>query len=78
LAKLSKTSVFKAHVSKPETQMDKTTRIAMKMVDDEAKQRQVKITRLRNTRLEREANSPPKTTATAGRKTRKSKAVTKQ
>lgn len=41
--------------------MDKTTRIVRKMADDDAEQRQVKINRLRNARLEREQNTPPKT-----------------
>lgn len=45
--------------------MDKTTRIARKMVYDEAEQRQVKIARLRKARLEREANTQPKTSAKA-------------
>ena len=76
MAKLTKTSVFKAYDSKPETAMDKTTRIAKKLVDDEAEQRQAKMNRLRNARLEREANTPPETTETAARKTRRSKATT--
>ena len=41
--------------SKPETAMDKTTRVVRQMVDEEAEQRQAKISRLRNARLEREA-----------------------
>ncbi|KQB96789.1 hypothetical protein AL073_06685 [Loktanella sp. 1ANDIMAR09] len=61
MAKLTKTSVFKAQAPKAETQMDKTTRIVRKMADDDAEQRQVKINRLRNARLEREQNTPPKT-----------------
>ncbi|UWR00278.1 hypothetical protein K3729_05755 [Rhodobacteraceae bacterium S2214] len=68
MAKLTKTDVFKAYDSKPETPMDKTTRVVRKMVDEDAEKRQAKITRLRNARLEREANRPPETTA----KTRRS------
>ncbi len=60
MAKLTKTSVFKAQGPKVETQMDKTTRVVRKMADEEAEQRQVKIDRLRNARLEREANTPTK------------------
>ncbi len=60
MAKLTKTSVFKAQGPKVETQMDKTTRVVRKMADEEAEQRQVKIDRLRNARLEREANTPAK------------------
>ncbi len=76
MAKLTKASVFKANESKPETPMDKTTRIARKLVDDEAEQRQAKMNRLRSARLEREANTPPQATETAARKTRRSKATT--
>ncbi len=60
MAKLTKTSVFKAQGPKVETQMDKTTRVVRKMADEEAEQRQVKMDRLRNARLEREANTPAK------------------
>jgi len=60
LAKLTKTSVFKAQGAKVETPMDKTTRIVRKMVDDDAEKRQAKMDRLRNARLEREANTPTK------------------
>jgi len=59
MAKLTKTSVFKAGNPRPETPMDKTTRIVRKLVDEEAEQRLAKLTRLRNARLEREANTPP-------------------
>lgn len=69
--------VFKEYNPKPETAMDKTTRIVRKMVDEDAEQRQAKITRLRKARLEREANSPPEATATAARQTRRSEAVKK-
>lgn len=60
MAKLTKTSVFKAQGPKVETPMDKTTRIVRKMVDEEAVQRQAKIDRLRKARLEREASTPKK------------------
>ncbi|NSX56979.1 hypothetical protein [Parasulfitobacter algicola] len=60
MAKLTKTSVFKAQGSKAETPLDKTTRVVRKMVEEEAEQRQTKINRLRNARLEREANTPTK------------------
>ena len=76
MAKLTKTSLFKAYDSKPETLMDKTTRVARKLVDDEAEQRLAKMTRLRNARLEREANTPPETTENAALKKRRSKAAT--
>ncbi|MCK0150673.1 hypothetical protein MWU54_11605 [Marivita sp. S6314] len=60
MAKLTKTSVFKAQGPKVETPMDKTTRIVRKMVEEEAEQRQAKNDRLRNARLEREAKTPTK------------------
>ena len=60
MAKLTKTSVFKAQGPKVETPMDKTTRIVRKMVDEEAVQRQAKIDRFRKARLEREASTPKK------------------
>lgn len=69
MAKPTKTNVFKAYDSKPETPMDKTTRVVRKMVNEDAEKRQAKIARLRNARLEREANAPPETKATAARKT---------
>ncbi len=62
MAKLTKTSLFKAQAPKAETPLDKTTRIVGKMVEDEAEQRQAKNERLRNARLEREANTPTKPT----------------
>ena len=60
MPKLTKTSLFKPPAPKAETQMDKTTRIVRKMVEEEAEQRQAKMDRLRNARLEREANTPAK------------------
>ena len=48
MTKLKKTNVFKAYGSKPETLMDKTTRVVRKMVDEDSEKRRVKITRLRN------------------------------
>jgi len=66
----TKKSIVKAYASKPETAMDKTTRIVKGMVDEEAEKRQAKITRLRNARLEREASTPTETKATTARKNR--------
>lgn len=60
MAKLTKTSVFKAQGPNVETPMDKTTRIVRKMVKEEAEQRQTKNDRLRKARLEREADTPIK------------------
>jgi hypothetical protein len=54
MAKLTKENVYKAYDAKPETPMDKTTRVVRKMVDEDTEERQAKITRLRNARLEKE------------------------
>lgn len=77
MAKLTKTSVFKAQGAKVETAMEKTTRIARKLVEDEAEERQVKMARLRKARLEREASTPPESITAPKRKTLKSNAATK-
>lgn len=71
MAKPTQKNVFKAYDSKPETALDKTTRIVRKMADDEAEQRQNKIARLRKARLEREACAPAATTAKPARKTQR-------
>lgn len=71
MAKPTKTNVFKTYDSKPETALDKTTRIVRKMADDEAEQRQIKIARLRKARLEREACTPTGTSAKPARKTQR-------
>ncbi|WP_299928508.1 hypothetical protein [uncultured Pelagimonas sp.] len=60
MAKLKKTSVFRAQSPKIETAMEKTTRIARKMVEEEAEQRKTKNDFLRNARLERDTNTPTK------------------
>lgn len=70
MAKLTKVSAFKELGAKPESAMDRTTRVVRRIVDEEAEQRQAKTARLRNDRLEREANTPPDTKGKAGRKTR--------
>ncbi len=45
---------------KKETLMDKTTRVAQELIDDEAKQRQAKTKRLREARLKSDAATPDK------------------
>ena len=70
MAKLTKKNVFNVYDAKPEDKMDKTTRVVRRMVDDDAEERQAKTTRLRNARLEKEANTPPETKTTLARKTR--------
>lgn len=61
--------------SKPETAMDKTTRVVRQIVDEEREQRDAKNSRLRNARLERDANTPPVTKNSAALKSRRSKAA---
>jgi len=68
LTKLTRNNLFKVYDSKPETAMDKTTRVVRQMVDEEAEQRQAKNSRLRNARLEREANTPPAEPTTSRKK----------
>ncbi|MDO6729206.1 hypothetical protein Q4577_04195 [Marinovum sp. 2_MG-2023] len=50
--------------------MEKTTRVVRQMVDEEAEQRHAKNSRLRNARLEREANTPSGAKAKTMRKAR--------
>ena len=69
MVKLNKTTSFKSYDSKPETQMDKTTRIVREMMEADAEQRKAKRDRLRTARLEREAHTPPETSPKAKRKT---------
>ncbi|WP_323790174.1 hypothetical protein [Thalassovita sp.] len=75
MTKLTKRNLFKVYDSKPETPMEKTTRVVRQMVDEETEQRDAKNSRLRNARLEREANTPPVTKNSAASKSRRSKAA---
>jgi len=75
MTKLTKSNLFKVHETKPETAMDKTTRVVRQMVDEETEKRAAKNSRLRNARLEREANTPPVTKNSAASKSRHSKAA---
>ena len=78
MAKFTKNNLFNVYDSKPETPMDKTTRVVRQMVDEETEQRQAKNSRLRNARLEREASRPPDSKATAARKSRRTQAASKR
>ncbi|MCF2906182.1 hypothetical protein L0666_14395 [Octadecabacter sp. CECT 8868] len=68
MTKRTKTTVLKESFLDRETPMDRTSRVVRKMIDDEAEQRQLKLDRLRNARLEREANTPTKAVAGAKKK----------
>ncbi|WP_139226289.1 hypothetical protein [Sulfitobacter dubius] len=71
MSKPTKKNLSKVYDAKPETAMEKTTRVVRQMVVEEAAQRDAKNSRLRTARLEREASSPPETTAKPVRKTRR-------
>jgi len=58
MAKPTKITLFKDPKPKAETLMDKTTRAAREILDDENERREVKTARLRKARLEREASTP--------------------
>lgn len=58
MAKLTKTTLFKDAKPRAETVMDKTTRAAREILDEENDLREVKTARLRKARLEREAGTP--------------------
>jgi len=58
MAKLTKNTLFKADKPRAETLIDRTTRAAKEILEDEAEQRELKTARLRKARLEREANTP--------------------
>lgn len=55
MAKLTKTTLFKATNTKPETQSDKTTRVVRDIVGGAAEERQNKMAALRKARLARDA-----------------------
>ena len=61
MAKLEKSTVYTTADPQKETSLDKTTRIVRKMQDGEAEKRQIKMSRLRNDRLENEANASVET-----------------
>ena len=58
MVKLTKTTLFKAYKPAAETVMDKTTRVVREMLDEETEQREIRTSRLRKARLEREAITP--------------------
>ena len=58
MAKFVTTTLFKASTPRAETLMDKTTRAATEILNEEKKQRKTKTERLRKARLEREAGTP--------------------
>ena len=78
MTKLTKDNLFKVYDSKPETLIDKTSRVVRQIVDEETEHRQAKNSRLRNARLEREANTPPETETATARKSRRVQAASKR
>lgn len=78
MKKLTKNNLFKVYDSKPETAMEKTTRVVKQMVDEETERRDAKNSRLRKARLEREASTPSETKTTAASKSRRTQAASKR
>ncbi|NNE80377.1 MAG: hypothetical protein HKN18_08910 [Silicimonas sp.] len=62
MAKLTKTTLFKASTSRSETLLDKTTRAVKLILDEETELRKTKTERLRKARLELESDTPEKAT----------------
>lgn len=60
MAKLAKLKEFGASASTKEMLRDKTTRIVREIQEGENKQRKIKTARLRDARLEREADTAQK------------------
>ncbi|MCD9147357.1 hypothetical protein [Pseudophaeobacter flagellatus] len=58
MANLAKTTVFTSNTPPKETLLDKTTRIVRRITEDEAEIRHQKTVRLRNARIESEADTP--------------------
>ena len=78
MTKLTKTTLFKDSKPLKETLMDKTTRVVREILDEEAEQREIKTSRLRKARREREAVPPadaPPAKPSAARKKPRAKAV---
>lgn len=78
MTKLTKTTLFNTTKPRAETMMDKTTRVVREILDDETEKRQVRTSRLRKARLEREAIAPvdaSTSTPSAARKKPRAKAV---
>lgn len=73
MAKPTKDTLFKQPATRAETVLDKTTRAAREIIDDEMEARATKTMRLRKARLEREAHAEPPQAASPSRK----KAATK-
>jgi hypothetical protein len=64
MAKLTMTKLFNTSKPRAETAIDKTTRAAREILDEEMQRRQVRTSRLRKARLEREAGTPNDAIAT--------------
>ena len=71
MAKHTKITLFKDIAPRAETRMDKISRAAKGIIDNETKNREDKTARLRKARLEREASAPeaPDAPAQASSKT---------
>ncbi len=75
MKKLTKSSIFKPSSPRAETPIDKTTRAAREILDGEMETRQIKTSRLRKARLEREASPAAKIIAPKTKMSRKKRPV---
>jgi hypothetical protein len=78
MAKPTMNTIFKATPPRAETLIDKTTRAAREILDEETAQHEAKTARLRKARLEREAGTPikaPNGKSTGARKKPQAKVV---
>lgn len=73
MAKLTKTTLFKETKPQAETLIDKISRAAMEIIDDETEQRQTKTDRLRKARLARDASAAEAAAKPASKKKSASK-----
>lgn len=71
MAKLAKTTAFTSAAPPKETAMDKTTRIARQMTQEDAEKRQIKTARLRSDRAKMKAGKVAKTIPAATSSARK-------
>lgn len=71
MAKLAKTTLFTSATPQKETAMEKTTRIARQMNQEDAEKRQIKAARLRSDRAKMQADDTVETIAAAASSARK-------
>ena len=70
MAKLTKTTLFTTPAPRAETPMDRTTRAATEIIDDETERRESKTARLRKARLDQAASATVKPVAPVSKRPR--------